>query len=315
MCSLPDPKKTKKPPVSRGRANFPNWQVMQWLDEERARRGLSDREIGRRLGYHNGTRVRKYFNQQIVPGPEMVRRLAIAVGVSPIAALWIAEHYAAVFGYLQKLYGLGWSWMKADKVDFGDTFGTDFSSYYINRFGKIPDNVMLNEAPTELADRYHHATIYYNAGVLKRVSLAKPIACAILLAVAVFPRRGEKLRPEATSLFEQLSVVASEMITAAEMRAAQVPPGVRKSLRRPLREAEKILPWRFYGSMRLAVVGEYVHAWCDFANVAYANYARLALYQEGAFVGEPGEHEDMWQELRADLPNIDDLRVATTNNT
>jgi len=102
--------------------------------------------------------------------------------------------------------------------------------------------------------------------------------------------------------------MASAILPIAER--AQAPPELTKLLRRPLRDAEKILPWRFYGSMRLAVVAEYVHKWCDFASPAYASYARLVLYERGAFVGEPGESEDIWEWQRADLPTIDDLRLT-----
>ena len=80
---------------------------MRWLDEERERQGISLRQVARELGYRNATRVAQYFHQRIVAGPDMLARLAVAVNVSPIDALWNARHYAAVLGYLHKLYRLG----------------------------------------------------------------------------------------------------------------------------------------------------------------------------------------------------------------
>ncbi len=41
----------------------------------------------------------QYFSQQIYAGPAMVEKLALAVGVSPIDALWNARHYGAVLDY------------------------------------------------------------------------------------------------------------------------------------------------------------------------------------------------------------------------
>jgi transcriptional regulator with XRE-family HTH domain len=284
---------------------------MQWFNRKREADGLTLRDVAKKLGYLSASRVSAYFHQQIVAGPEMVRQLALAVGVSPIEALWRAEHYAEVLDYLSKLYQLGWSWMKADKVGFNDSFGSDFAFYYIDRFGEFLPGVELDEVPADLARRYHHVNIYNEAGIFTKVSLVKPIASAILLGVGLFPRRGEKPRTEMKPFIDDLSVVAAEMIPEAERaaRASQVAPELSKAFRKPLIDAEEILPWKFYGPMRLAVVAEYVHSWCNFACRAYADYARLALYEHGAFIGEPHENEDIWEWQRTDVPTIDDLRM------
>ena len=109
-----------------------------------------------------------------------------------------------------------------------------------------------------------------------------------MLAVALFPRPGEKLRPETTSFYRRLALVAFEMLPAAEI--AHMPAQVATAMKEPIKAAEAIWKQRFYGKMRLAVIGEYIHAWCDFVCRDYANYARVALYEEGAFVGEPEEN-------------------------
>ena len=65
--------------------------------------------------------------------------------------------------------------------------------------------------------------------------------------------------------------------------------------------------------MRLAIVGEYMHQWCDFVCKNYADYARLALYEQGAFLGEPVKtnmyDEDIWEWQHADMPSADDFRI------
>lgn len=309
MCPPGEAKKVRKAPATRRRENLANWRVMRWLDDERQQRGLSDRQVGKLIGYHNGTRVRQYLNQRIVAGPEMVGRLAVAVEVSPIEALWRAEHYSAVFDYLDKFYRLGWSWMRADKVSFDETRGSDFVPHHIGRSNSLPDNVDLEAVPDELVPRYHQVAIYNESGIYKIVSMVKPIAWAILLGVGLFPRRGDKVRPETAPLIEQLSIKASKVLPAAER--AVVPPELSRALRRPFKESEKILPRRYYGRMRLAVVAEYVHHWCDVANAAYADYARLVLYEQGAFVRAPTGDEDIWEWQRADFPTIDQLVLET----
>jgi len=95
------------------------------------------------------------------------------------------------------------------------------------------------------------------------------MAIAIMLAVLLFPRRGEKARREATPFYEQLSLVAANMLPAADL--ARIPAQVDSAMKRPLKAAEAIWKYRFYGSMRLAVIGEYVQVWCDFVCRNYAS--------------------------------------------
>ncbi len=145
----------------------------------------------------------------------------------------------------------------------------------------------LREPPPHLAHRYHLATLYNEAGVFRIVALPKPMACAILLAVALFPRRGDELRDETAPFYQQLCPIASGMMAQAEI--ARVPRENIVAMQRPLKAAQDILKYRFYGPERLAIVGEYIHKWCDFVCFWYANYARVALYRHGGLLNERGE--------------------------
>lgn len=299
-----------RPPGPRRRPNIANWRVMQWFDEKRKADGLSLGDVAHALGYKSASRVSQYFRQEIVPGPEMIRQIALAVGVSPIEALWRSEHYGTVLNYLNLLYLLGWTWMKEDVVGFNGTFGSDYVPHYVRRRGEIPNNVELDEVPYDLRARYHGAAIYHQEGILVKVSLVKPIACAILLAVGLFPRRGDQLRAESKRFIEKLSITVGNMLPMATRaaRARGIPHEVSEALYAPLAAAEEILPSRFYGRMRLAVVAEYVHAWCDFASAPYAEYARLALYQQGAYIGD--DYDDIWTWKRADMPTLNNVALS-----
>jgi hypothetical protein len=314
MCPQEGPKKPRKLPATRGRASIQNYKVMNWLNEERERKGLSLRDVAQALGpgYRNATRVAEYFSQRIVAGTDMLERLAEAVGVSPIDALWNAGHHGAVLEYFTKLYRLGWSWARTDQIDVHQDWGADFMTCY--PFGEFPADGDLREPPARLAHRYHVATVYKRhggGGIYRIVSLPKPMACAILLAVAIFPRRGEALRPEAADFYAPLSLIASQMIRSAEI--ARVPPNV--GYPKPIKDAEAIWKYRFYGKMRLAIIAEYIHTWCDFVCRNYAEYARLALYDHGAFIGEPIKsdmvYEDVWKWLEAPIPSADEFRIET----
>lgn len=139
------------------------------------------------------------------------------------------------------------------------------------------------------------------------VSLPKPTACAILLGVALFPRRGDELRDETAPFYQQLCLIASGMMVQAEI--ARVPQENIITMQRPLKAAQDILKYRFYGPERLAIVGEYIHKWCDFACFWYANYARVALYRHGGLLSDRGEYDDLWEWLSSPMPTADELRV------
>lgn len=289
-----------------------NYKVVRWLDQERERQGLSLRDVARALGpgYRNASRVGLYLSGRIVAGADMLGRLAVAVNVSPIDALWNAQHYDAVLGYLAKLLRFGLAWAYKDRVAV-DQSGASFMLQY-EEIGFPPDGD-LRIPPPSLAHRYHLATVYNaHGGIFRVVSLPKPMACAILLAIALFQRRGDKLRPETTPLYERLSFIAASMIPLAE--AAHLPAHVGIGSQKPLKDAALVFDQRFYGPARLTIVGEYVHSWCDVACGSYADYARLALYRQGAFLGEPQESEDIWEWQSTSMPSADDFDIETESS-
>ena len=137
--------------------------------------GTGQREVARKLGYRNATRVGEYLQQRIVAGPDMLARLAVAVNVSPIDALWNARHYPTVLEYLNKLSRFGASWAYKDRVDI-DSQGASFALPYSEI--DFPPDGDLRIPPPNLAHRYHTATVYNRAGIFRIISLPKPMACA-----------------------------------------------------------------------------------------------------------------------------------------
>jgi len=302
----PQEPKTRRPYRNRSRATIENYKVMRWLDGERERQGLSLRELGRRLGHQNGTRARQYLDHRVVVGPRMLQKLAMAVNVSPIDALWNARHFDAIFNYLDKLYRLGWSWAHHDRVGFDPDGGVDFMLQYADK--EMPPCGDLRIPPPNLAHRYHVAQLYNEAGLHRNVTLPKPMACAILLAVGLFPRRGDQVCDEVRDFYYELGLIAEGLMPQAEL--ARIPIHNVTPMRRPLKAAEDVLKYRFYGPERYVIVGEYVHKWCDFVCRWYANYARLAAYCEGGVlhVLDSGEN-DLWKYLSTPKPSVEEFRI------
>jgi transcriptional regulator with XRE-family HTH domain len=311
MCPPEGGKKPRKPYRTRGRARSENFNVMQWLDQERQRQGMSLRDVARKMGpgYRNASRIGQYFRQQIVAGPDVLVRLAKAVNVSPIDALWNARHFDAIFERLLKLYCLGWSWARHDRVDVRPDDGADFMMRHIQ--APPPVGSDLRDPPADIAHRYHAGRLLNDVGAFRAPALPKPMACAILLAVGLFPRRGDEICDEMREFCHQLSLIVEDMMPQAEL--ARIPPQNITPMRRPLKAAEEVLKYRFYGVERYAIVGEYVNKWCDFISYWYAHYARLVMYCQGGVLNIADQDNDLWKYLHVEPPSAEELRIEPEN--
>jgi hypothetical protein len=282
---------------------------MQWFREEMRLRNLSQREVGRRMGHANATRIGEYLSQRIVAGPIVLGNLAVAIGVSPIEALWSAGRHEFVLDYLQTLYELGWWWMKTDRVHLDPSAGALFFGHdtVSSKKSKEPVQTDPSDVPAALRHRYHRAEVYNEAGVFRSVALPKPMACAIVLAIGLFPRRGDHTREATSAFLQELGGVAFAYISATERRRV---PAALKNLERPLKAANEIAKQRFYGDMQLAVIGEYAHAWANFVCSGYADYARVALYDRGGALGDPGDDGDIWAWQMTAFPQIGEFAAV-----
>lgn len=108
-----------------------------WLHEEIGRRRISLRFVARQLGYPNASRITEYLQGRRVPTAEMIRRIAEAIGLSPIEALSRAGHDSTLLLDLVELYRLGWEWCRQDRVHFDPRRGVLFSAI------RAPDVTLL----------------------------------------------------------------------------------------------------------------------------------------------------------------------------
>jgi transcriptional regulator with XRE-family HTH domain len=297
--------KPRKKPVTRSRASIEMWHVIDGVAEAMRTRELSQREVARRIGQASASRVGAYLKHKIIPGPDVLRRLCLAVGISPTFAFWQAKYYDAIFDDFENLYRLGWSWMREDRVGLDPHCGAAFG---VEHWGESVTD--LSGVPPQYADRYHQASIYNSAGRMRIVALPKPMAYAFLMAIGLFVRRGDQLRSGTIEFVQLLTVIAPRVLPQAQL--ARAPKG--GGLRKPFKEAARILPRRYNSRhTRLALVAEHVQSWCDMICMGYADYARLALYKQGGFVGEPQRtnmyDEDIWKWQSTDPLSIDDLKI------
>jgi hypothetical protein len=133
------------------------------------------------------------------------------------------------------------------------------------------------------------------------------MACAIVVAIGLFPRRGDVLNAGAQQFAHDLSLNASEMLRRAEI--ARVPMQV-GAQRREFERAAEILPLRSYsGDVRLAISAEHVQSWANSICEPYANFARLSLYSAGGQISGARDEANLWKYQCAELRMLEDLRV------
>jgi hypothetical protein len=121
------------------------------------------------------------------------------------------------------------------------------------------------------------------------VTLPKPIAIAILLAMLAFPLRGDGYKEGAPEYRYNLGNAADGLVRAAkrlrtEVRAAGRPKALHALLRRA---SDALDDRRIPFNYRRPIAAEYVVMWADAICDRFTRYARLAAFD---FWGEAGGH-------------------------
>lgn len=248
---------------------------MHWLKEQADLRGITPRQIGLSLGYKNGSRITEYLTLRRVPGPEIIRKIGAAIGVSPIETLRQAGHYDVIIDDLRRLYQRGWFWCQRDKVGLDPQRGALFYPTFRN------NTKDLRFRPSELKSTYHEGIVfgkYLNGDKVQDVvSVPMPIAIAVFVAVGLFPRRGDVLRQGADRFAHSLSSLAEPILEENWVNPNTNRPQFRWH---DLDHAIELFTERYRpGFLTTALCAEYVQSWADTVCRGYAHYARLALYE------------------------------------
>lgn len=277
---------------------------MNWLKAQIEFRGITPRQIGLFLGYRNGSRISEYLTLKRVPGPEVIRKIGPAIGVSPIEALSRAGYYDVIIDGLRQLYQRGWFWCQRDNVGFD----TDRGALFYPTFQKHTKDLRFR--PPELKATYHEGIVfgkYLNGDKIQYVaSVPMPIAIAVFIAIGLFPRRGDVLREGADKFAHGLSSLAEPILEENWVNPNTNRPHFRW---RDLDNAIELFKDRHgNGALTGALCAEYVQSWADTVCRGYANYARLALYKHGGHLPYGGDGvgngDDPWSYQYVNVPQI-----------
>ena len=296
---------------SRSRHTIQYWNFTRWLNEQVEAQGKSRKSIARHFGFESPSRISQYLNCRIVAGPAVVRKFASALDISPIEALRQAGYYEAIFDEFAKLYERGWLWCQRDNVSF-----LDGEAHFFAQAADSQDDP--SSIPEILRASYHQGLVYGTylgpREIQRQVAVPLPIADGILLAVGLFPRRGDGLKPGAHEFITQLTQSTEPILNEEWYNSNRHRP---TAVFRSLTEAAALFKDRRRpGETRAALSSEYVQRWAEEVSRPYTLYARLALYEFGGRIqySEDGIVKSLtdnpWEYQSADIPRIEDFNLV-----
>lgn len=280
----------------------PEWHdFAKWLDAEREQRRVSRRAIASALNQDTTHVVSEYLDGKRLITPGTLRVIVGAIGIQWPVAIVRGGYYEEILRMLADLWWLGERWCEEDDVY---PWGSDRPSFRTLGVCKVSGKRLSEALQDEaLGPRYHAGTFteevevvgeippelkhYYQDRERKTTSvLPKPMAVAIFVATAGFPRRGDYYKEGAETFAAVLLEVVSPLAMYAFEKRRQQDPSGAKALPRLLGQAKQIFDDDdLSSSFRRIVSAEYVTEWADAMCQAYTHYARLAVYQ---YWGEGG---------------------------
>jgi len=242
-----------------------------WLEAERVRTGMSRNDLSAAIGAEGTNRIGQFLNSKRLPLPGTLRVLCSAMGIPWFIAFANAGYYRQILVLLEDLAALARTWCDEDDVYPPRDEGS------FRRFGvlKIAGTLALKaiEDDARMRSRYVVGS-YSEAGVVvARCVVPKPLAIAVFIGAAGFPRRGDIYKDGRSSYAAEVLEAAVEIVDQADGKDdSRKPTGLLAAADFVLRAKTRSL------FERRPIAGEYVTAWCDRQCQNYTYYARLATY-------------------------------------
>jgi hypothetical protein len=260
----------------------------QWLAEAVKQSGISRKTLARQLWPESADaatthQIKSYLEPKsrdgqlrvVLPAPPTLRTICRLVGAPWTEAFALAGYFRELLYALGDLANLGHHWMLEDQCE---TRSDTFRAVGIVKFGNRPILEAIQDA--RVSQRY---TIGWwhepdDSGVPCLVP--KPIAAAILVVCAAFPRRGDILKDEAVDYAPSVLRNAVGLIELAEATCpvAKLP----LLLDRVDRELSNNSLWI---EARRPVAAEHAVIWADSECGRYTHFARLGAMERFGVVG------------------------------
>lgn len=297
-----------------------------WLNQCVNNSSLSKSVLAGELGHDTTQQLNKFLRGLALPMPTTLKRLCRKMGVSWPAAFAHAGYYGELLHVLADLARLSSAWRNEDKVYpdaaaqfrstgvlridemlVGDALKTPRfrPRYHIGCYQDLPHEVIVDDTiPAEIAKVARHEAANPRPWCCV---VPKPLAIAIFVATAGFPRRGDIYRDGADAYAAHVLENSVSIIDAAVAHRPK-----RVGLPRLLKSAHELLKDKALSfETRRVMVAELMEEWADSLCGPYTHYARVASF---AWWGEAGTSESTvtpWtqtpQRRTAALPDIEEL--------
>lgn len=291
-----------------------------WLTAKREERQISRKELARRVWPESAemattAQIKRYETvarnaggrptHVTLPSPDTLRRICDALDVPWLEAFALAGYYREILDVLVALAELGKRWLSEDNALRDEGAALSFRSIGVTQLdGKIVWDALKEEryAGRYIVGRWEEGPFEPPPGSdfegmdaraaasfkaqCEQVSVVpcvvpKPLAVAILVATAGFPRRGDVYKDDAVAYAARLLSGATRLVETAEDLAAR-----HRALPPLLRKADDVLkdPALPLDAKRV-IAAEYMVAWADNECNRYTHIARLAAFE---YFGEAG---------------------------
>jgi transcriptional regulator with XRE-family HTH domain len=301
------------------RAAFADWLKAQREKRRLSRKEIARKVWPRSAAMATTAQIKRYETVKrdergrpidvTLPSPGTLRKISQALGISWLEAFAFAGYFREILQALAALAELGRQWLAEDKA-----FGDDGAAGSFRGFGVIRLNgKIVWEALKERRYAARYTLGYWEEGpyeprpasdyegldpdlvVMMKTNderesrepqrvpcvVPKPMAVAILVAAAGFPRRGD-IYKDGTNIY------AANLLSAATLlvEAAEASIGKRRTLPPLLQKADDVLKDRLLPlDSKRVIAAEYVVAWADRECNRYTHIARLGAFD---YFGEAG---------------------------
>jgi transcriptional regulator with XRE-family HTH domain len=320
---------------------------VDWLRAERERQGLSRKELARRVWPNSAesvttAQIKRYetverdgvgrpINEVTLPAPDTLRKICAELGIPWTVGFVNAGYYRQILELLVGLVELGFSWINEDGGFPDESAERSFRSMGITRIGgkvvwdallephygaryiqgeivepPLPTEPEFDEnIPLEVRQRFEADSRETKSWAYV---VPKPMALALLIVAAGFPRRGDVWKNGVNVYAAHLLEASMPLIERAESVRTKKLSGHILRADRSLQDTSLSL------DSRRLVAAEHLIAWADDVCQGYTHYARLAsmyLFGVAGSTEEAMTPEAWLPHIRqAKLPDVDSFRTA-----
>jgi hypothetical protein len=253
----------------------------EWLEHERVRTVTTKRALSDAIGADGTHQVGLYLSGEVLPLPKTLRTICRVMGVPWFVAFARAGYYRQILVLLDDLVTLAQKWCQEDDVrpPFG---GDSFRCHGILEIDGVPATEAIKD--DVCARRYVFGSYTdTQSEMIVPCIVPKPLAIALYVGTAGFPRRGDVYKDGRSSYAAEVLEAAGEVVNLADM-----PDDSRKPTGLLLEADYALASATLSFDERRTIAGEYVTAWCDRQCQAYTHYARLATFSR---LGEAGSSQ------------------------